>query len=379
MSPVKNIKSFHIFKGRGKPKVVVGMSGGVDSSVAAALLKKKGYEVIGVTFKTWSKEECGSSFGRACCSLEAVTRSRSVCDRLGVPYYVFDLSLEFKRDVIDYFCSQYLKGLTPNPCVICNEKIKFGYLLQKAKAFGAEAVATGHYARIANPAGGARWLLKEGKDKKKDQSYFLFSLSQEQLKRSIFPLGEITKERTRKIARSLRLETFNTASSQDVCFIQDLEYTEYIKRKTGVEIKAGDIVDKVGKVVGKHKGFPYYTIGQRRGLGVAHSEPLYVTAIDVPKNRIVIGTKKDVMRKSLSAEGLNWVSIGSIDKPVRIFAKIRYGAKKAKALVTKTGEDSVRVDFDEPQEAPTPGQAIVFYDRDVVVGGGWIKETKIEN
>ncbi len=355
-----------------KQKVVVGMSGGVDSSVAAALLKKQGYDVIGVTFKTWPKEECGSSFGRACCNLEAVTRSRSVCEDLGIPYYVFDLSEEFKREVIDYFCSEYLKGLTPNPCVICNEKIKFGYLLEKAKAFGAEAVATGHYARVVKPAKGAKWLLKEGMDKKKDQSYFLFSLSQAKLSRSIFPLGGITKERTRGIAKSLRLKTFDTVSSQDVCFIQDLEYAEYIKRKTGISIKAGDIVDKAGNVIGRHKGFPYYTIGQRRGLGVAHSEPLYVTAIEVPNNRIVVGTKKDVMRQSLSAEGLNWISIDGIDKPIRMYARIRYGAKKVKALVTKTGPASVRVDFDEPQEAPTPGQAVVFYNRDIVVGGGWI-------
>ena len=249
-------------------KVVVGMSGGVDSSVAAALLKKKGYEVIGVTFKTWPKEECGRSVGRACCNLEAVTRSRLVCEDLGIPYYVFDLSLEFKRDVIDYFCSQYLKGLTPNPCVICNEKIKFGYLLEKAKVLGAERVATGHYARVAKSAGGARWLLKDGKDKKKDQSYFLFSLSQEQLKRSMFPLGDITKERVRKIAKSLKLKTHDTISSQDVCFIQDTEYAEYIKNKTGVEIGEGDIVDKAGSLLGRHKGFLYYTIGQRRGLGV---------------------------------------------------------------------------------------------------------------
>ena len=355
-----------------KLKVVVGMSGGVDSSVAAALLKRKGYDVIGVTFKTWPKEECGSSIGRACCNLEAVTRSRSVCEELGIPYYVFDLSMEFKRDVIDYFCSQYLKGLTPNPCVICNEKIKFGYLLEKAKAFGAEAVATGHYARVSKSAKSGRWLLKEGKDKFKDQSYFLFSLSQEQLKRSIFPLGDITKERTRKIAKSFKLKTHDTVSSQDICFIQDAEYAEYIKNKTGVEIGEGDIVDKAGKLLGRHKGFLYYTIGQRRGLGVASTEPLYVIAIDAAKNRIVIGTKKDVLKRSLLAEGLNWISVKGIDKPTRMYAKIRYGAKKAKALVTKTGKNSVRVDFDESQSAPTPGQAVVFYSRDTVVGGGWI-------
>lgn len=354
-----------------KHRVVVGMSGGVDSSVAAALLKKRGYDVIGVTFKTWPKEECGSSFGRACCNLEAVTRSRLVCESLGMPYYVFDLSEEFKREVIDYFSSQYLKGLTPNPCVICNEKIKFGHLLKKARDLGAESVATGHYARVARSSGG-RWILKEGRDKKKDQSYFLFSLSQEQLRHSLFPVGDITKDRARKIARSLGLATGDTISSQDVCFTQDMDYAGYIKNKTGVEIKEGDIVDKSGKVLGRHKGFLYYTIGQRRGLGVASSEPLYVTAIDAVRNRVVIGNKKDVMSKSLNARGINWISVKGIDKPLRLCAKIRYGAKKAKALVTKTGTNSARVDFDQPQEAPTPGQAVVFYRRDAVVGGGWI-------
>lgn len=349
------------------------MSGGVDSSVAAALLKKKGYQVIGVTFKTWPKEECGLSSGRACCNLEAVARSRLVCEELEIPYYVFDLSKEFKHHVIDYFCSEYLKGHTPNPCVICNEKIKFGYLLKKAKSFGAQAVATGHYAGVAKSAKGRRFLLKEGKDKKKDQSYFLFSLSQEQLKHSIFPLEKFTKERTRRAARSMGLKTFNTVSSQDVCFIRDLEYADYIKNKTGVEIKEGDIVDLKGNVLGRHKGLPYYTIGQRRGIGVAHKEPLYVVSIDVADNRVVIGTKKDVMSSTLEAEGLNWISVAGIDKPTRFDVKIRYGAKKAKAFVTATGPDSVKVEFDEPQEAPTPGQAVVFYDRDVVAGGGWIR------
>lgn len=281
-----------------KPKIVVGMSGGVDSSVAAALVKKQGYDVIGVTFKTWPKEECGVSFGRACCNLEAVARSRSVCEELEIPYYVFDLSEEFKKTVIDYFCSEYLAGRTPNPCVICNEKIKFAHLLEKARSFGAEAVATGHYARVARQARDGRYILKEGKDKKKDQSYFLFSLSQEQLASAIFPLGEMTKEKVRSIARSLGLVTSETISSQDVCFVQDLEYAEYIKRKTGMSIKEGDIVDTGGRLRGRHKGVPYYTIGQRRGLGVAHTEPLYVVAVDVVKNIVTVGTKKEVMAKS---------------------------------------------------------------------------------
>ena len=365
-----------LLKSKSREKIVVGMSGGVDSSVAAALLKRKGYDVIGVTFKTWPKSECGTSFGRACCNLEAVTRSRAVCEELGIPYYVFDMSKEFKKEVINYFLSQYLKGLTPNPCVVCNEKIKFGRLVSKARSLGAKRIATGHYANVSEDKKINRFILREGKDKIKDQSYFLFSLKQGQLKEAIFPLGDITKAETRKLARKFNLVTFNTVSSQDICFIRDLEYAEYIKKETGLEIKAGDIVNSYGKVIGRHKGVVYYTIGQRRGLGVAYSEPLYVTGLDVEKNRIIVGTKTDVMKKSIIIEKLNWISVDNITKPIEVFARIRYGHKKAKALVSRSGVDLVRVDFEEPQEAPTPGQAAVFYRKDAVVGGGWIKEIK---
>lgn len=354
-------------------KIVVGMSGGVDSSVAAALLKKSGYNVIGVTFRMWPKEECGLSTGRSCCSLEAITRARVVAEELKIPYYVMDFSADFKKEVIDYFCSEYLKGMTPNPCVICNEKIKFGLLLDKARSLGAEAVATGHYVKAGFDKKRGRYLLKEGSDRTKDQSYFLFRLSQAQLEHAVFPLGQFTKDKVRQIAKRMKLKTFNTVSSQDVCFVQDLEYAEYIKKKTGVAIKPGDIVDKEGKVIGKHKGIPYYTIGQRRGLGIAHTEPLYVTGIDAAKNRIIVGIKKDVLKKSLLADRLNWVAVRGIEKPMNVMAKIRYNHKKAKCVVTKTGPDSVKVEFKTPQEAPTPGQAVVFYDKDIVLGGGWIK------
>jgi len=366
-------------KSKNREKVVVGMSGGVDSSVAAAILKQKGYDVIGVTFKTWPKTECGTSFGRACCNLEAVTRARAVCEKLGIPYYVFDLSKEFKKEVIDYFSSQYLKGLTPNPCVLCNEKIKFGHLLRKARTFGAKLIATGHFAKVSPDKKAKRFILKEGKDKAKDQSYFLFSLSQAQIKDAVFPLGDITKSKARSIAKKLGLVTFNTVSSQDICFIRDLDYAEYIKKETGIEVRPGDIVDMSGKVVGRHKGIIHYTIGQRRGLGVAHSEPLYVTNLDVGHNKVIVGTKSDLMKKSIIVEKLNWISVTGIAKPLKVSVKIRYGHKKAKALVTKTGADTVRVDFEEPQSSPTPGQAAVFYQKDIVVGGGWIREIKIEN
>jgi len=359
---------------RKSEKIVVGMSGGVDSSLAAAILKKKGYEAIGVTFRMWPKEECGASFGRACCSLEAITRARAVAEELKIPYYVVDFSQAFKENVIDYFCDEYLKGLTPNPCIICNEKIKFGLLLEKARSLGASRVATGHYAITSFDRRKKRYLLKEGKDRKREQSYFLFSLSQEQLKSAVFPLGDFTKEKTRAMARRMRLKTYNTASSQDICFVQDLDYAEYIKRKTGVETKKGEIIDKDGNVLGRHKGIPYYTIGQRRGLGIAYQEPLYVTGIDMARNRVIVGTRKEGLKKSLVADRLNWISIERIEKPMRVEARIRYNHKKAGSTVTDIGGGSVRVEFDEPQAAPTPGQAVVFYKGDVVVGGGWIRE-----
>jgi len=357
-----------------RQKVVVGMSGGVDSSLAAALLKKQGYGVIGVTFRMWPKDECGSSAGRACCSLEAITRARAVAEDIGIPYYVVDFSDHFKKEVIDYFCAEYLRGRTPNPCVVCNEKIKFGKLLERASSLGASLVATGHYARTGRDARSGRSLLKEGRDRSKDQSYFLFRLSREQLEHAIFPLGDLTKEKVRALAKRMGLKTYNTASSQDICFVQDLDYAEYISRKTGVEIRSGEIVDARGTVLGRHKGIPFYTIGQRRRLGVAYSKPLYVTAIDIGRNRVVVGTRDDVLKKSLIADGVHWIAVDGITKPKRVMAKIRYNTKKAKATVSMARAGTVRVDFDEPQAAPTPGQAVVFYDKDIVLGGGWIRE-----
>jgi tRNA-specific 2-thiouridylase len=357
-----------------KPGIAVAMSGGVDSSVAAALLKKEGRGVIGVTFRMWPKEECGSSAARSCCSLEAVTRARAVAHGLGIPYYVFDFSEEFKKQVIGYFCDQYLKGFTPNPCVICNERIKFGALFDKARSLGADIVATGHFTGIARDKRSGRYLLKKSRAREKDQTYFLFSLSQDQLKHSLFPLEAYDKAMVRAVARRLKLPTFDTASSQDVCFIKDNSYAEYIRKKTGVDIKCGDIVDASGKALGRHKGIPFYTIGQRRGLGIAYKEPLYVTGIEPETNRIVVGTKKDVLKKSFIAERMNWISIPSLDKPRKFLTKIRYNHKETEALVTPAGAGSVRVDFEKPQEAPTPGQAAVFYEKRTVVGGGWIRE-----
>ena len=357
---------------RSKKKIVVGLSGGVDSSLAAALLKKEGHEVIGMTFRMWPKEECGTSIGRACCNLEAITRARAVAYDLGIPYYVVDLSAEFRREVIDYFCAEYIAGRTPNPCVACNEKIKFGKLLEKARSMGASSIATGHYARVCRSRG--RFILKEGADKLKGQSYFLFSLSQEQLARSVFPLGDLNKARVRSLARKMRLRTFDAESSQDICFTQDADYAEYIKKRTGASAGHGDIVDSAGAVLGRHKGITYYTIGQRRGLGIAHGRPLYVAAIDAAGNRVIAGTKGDVMKRSIVADRMNWIAIDGIKGSMRVAARIRYNHKKAGAVVTNSGSGAVRVDFYEPQFAPTPGQAVVLYRGDIVLGGGWIKE-----
>lgn len=357
-----------------KKKIVVAMSGGVDSSLAAAILKKEGHDVIGVTFRMWPKEECGGAAGRACCSLEAVTRARAVAGELKIPYYVVDFSAEFKKEVIDYFCSQYLKGLTPNPCVICNERIKFGKLLEKARSLGASHIATGHYADVRPDKKLGRYILREGKNSAGEQSYFLFSLSQEQLGRAIFPLGGFTKSRTRALAKKMGVKSYDTVSSQDVCFTQGADYAEYIQKKTGVRMSPGEIVDASGKVLGRHKGIPHYTIGQRRGLGIAAARPLYVTGLDLANNRVVVGEKEGVLKKSLIADKTNWIAVKMIKRPVKVHAKIRYNHKKARAKVTDIGGGAVRVDFDSPQESPAPGQAVVFYDKGIVLGGGWIRE-----
>ncbi len=359
---------------RSKGRVVAAMSGGVDSSLAAAILKKRGFDCVGITFRTWPKNECGASFSRTCCSLEAITMARAVAERLDMPYYVLDISERFRREVVDYFAAEYSKGRTPNPCIVCNEKIKFGFLIERAKSLGAGHVATGHFAKIDYDKRTGRYLLKEGKDKKKDQSYFLFSLSQAQLARALFPLGDMTKTDVRRRARRLKLPSHNALSSQDICFVQDMNYRDYLKKKMSFEIMPGDIVDSSGKILGRHKGIPFYTIGQRRGLGVTYKEPLYVTGLDVINNRVVVGVKKDILKRSLVANRMNWIEFDAPDGPVKVKAKIRYNHKGSEAVVTPLSADEVRVDFDAPQEAPTPGQAVVFYDKDIVVGGGWIRD-----
>lgn len=346
----------------------------MDSSAAAALLKEQGYDVIGITMQLWPKSECGAHSDKACCSLEGIRDARYVAQKLGIPFYVVDFHKEFKKSVIDYFVDQYTKGFTPNPCIACNEMIKFGALMDKAQKLGAELIATGHYAVSYYDEAKKRFCLKEGADKSKDQSYVLFNLSQEQLSRARFPVGGFTKDRIRKLAKDFKFDmVFDKKDSQEICFV-DEDYNRYLTKKAKIKVMPGQILDKDGKVLGRHKGTPFYTIGQRRGLGIAHKEPLYVIKINVVTNEIIVGTKKDVFKKELTAGNLNWIMF---EKPPRIFkaqAKIRYKHKKAAAKITMLDTGEAKVVFDEPQEAPTPGQAVVFYDKEMVTGGGWINK-----
>jgi tRNA-specific 2-thiouridylase len=348
------------------------MSGGVDSSVAAALLKEKGYEVIGVTMKVWDGETLPANGTRHACygpgEEEDLEDARKVAQVLGIPLYIFDLRQEYKIEVLDYFCHEYLSGRTPNPCIRCNRRVKFDALLEKARDTGIEFdyFATGHYARVEHDESGSRYLLKKAKDMAKDQSYFLFALSQEQLSNSLFPLGNHTKEEVRKMARDLELGIDDKSESQDF-FAGD--YSSLL----GKVARPGPILNKEGEILGEHRGIPFYTIGQRKGLGISSKEPLYVTAIDQGKNVIVVGPKEEAYGDELVAMELNWIAIQELSRPVDLKAKIRYLHKEAEAMVIPLDEDKVHVKFKEPQMAITPGQAVVFYDDDTVIGGGTIE------
>ena len=355
-------------------KVVVAMSGGVDSSVAAALLKEQGYEVIGVTMQLQPANRLAGEADRfgGCCGLDAVIDAKKVAQRLDIPHYVVNFRDVFARQVIADFCREYSLGRTPNPCIRCNQYIKFDALLKRAQELGTGMVATGHYARIEKENGNGRYLLKKGIDRQKDQTYVLYTMTQEQLRHTIFPVGCLTKEEVRHTAEKLGLSVADKAESQEICFIPDNNYPEFLEEYTGITPRPGPIVDRQGNVLGEHRGIASYTIGQRKGLGIASREPLYVTSIDPDKNTITVGDKSEVYATELIASDLNWISIEKLDGPINVKAKVRYLHPEAGTTVTPTDTGEVMVKFREPQMALTPGQAVVFYDGDTVVGGGLI-------
>ena len=363
-----------------KKKVYVGMSGGVDSSVAAALLLKEGYEVVGVTLRLWEEKHDVpvARPDKICCSLDAVNDAKMVCAQLGIPHKMLDLQPEFRKWVVDDFIQEYLRGRTPNPCVICNIKIKWESFLTHVQAWGGGFVATGHYARVLYNERTGRYELRRGKDRWKDQSYALWGLTQESLSRTLLPLGELTKEEVRGLAEKFNLRTAQKQESQEICFIPDNDYKRFIRQEVpeAVEtLSGGEIVDLQGSRLGTHRGYPFYTIGQRKGLGIAAGEPLYVAEIEPEANRIVVGRKQELFRQGLIARRVNWVALPKLERPLRAFVKIRYKDPGSFAEIHPLKEGRVRVLFEKPQRAVTPGQSVVFYEDDLVLGGGIIEES----
>jgi len=350
------------------------MSGGVDSSATAALLLKLGYEVIGITLKLWP-QDCVNRAEDKCCGPQAVTDARAVCHKLDIPYYLIDESADFQKHVIQYFAEEYKAGRTPNPCVMCNQNLKFGRLIDRADQLGADFIATGHFARVeraADNGAAGRYLLKRGRDPRKDQSYFLFSLRQDQLARTLFPLGEKTKSDTRAVARQCQLKTADKEESMEICFVPDNDYGGFLQAANLVKKHRGEITDLHGHVLGHHDGVEFYTIGQRRGLGITTPKPVYVVELDAEANRVVVGDDSALDRDEFVAERCNWHPFATLTAPTEVTAKIRYNHPGTAATLTPLSDGSVKVKLHTPQRAITPGQAAVFYQDDLVLGGGWI-------
>ena len=348
-------------------KAMIAMSGGVDSAVAAYLMLQEGTDCVGGTLRLYTgAEEC------KCSSRKAVEDAENVARRLGIPFYVLEAEQAFKTNVMDAFVEAYEQGLTPNPCVACNRHLKFRYLLERAEEMGCDTVVTGHYARIRQDGG--RYLLYRGEDSAKDQTYFLYTLSQYQLAHTRFPLGELTKEQTRQIAREQDFLVAGKRDSQDICFVPDGDYLAFMERYTGKRYRPGDFLDAEGKVVGKHRGAAGYTLGQRKGLGLAMGCPVYVCGKDMGRNTVTVGPEALLMRRTLIATDCNWFPFDTLTEPMRIRAKTRSRQIEQPAVVYPEGDGKIRVVFEEPQRASTPGQAVVMYDGDLVVGGGTITE-----
>lgn len=354
-------------------KALIAMSGGVDSSVAALLMKEKGYDCIGVTMKLYDNDDIGVSREKTCCSLDDIEDARSVAYRIGIPYYVVNFKEDFKEKVMNQFVDSYVRGWTPNPCIECNRHLKFEHLYRTAKELECDVIVTGHYAQIVEEHG--RYMMKKAVDTTKDQSYVLYSLPREQFAHTSFPLGELTKEHVREIAEEHGFINSHKRDSQDICFIPDGDYKRFMEEEYGVHVGLGDFVNRDGKVLGQHQGYYGYTIGQRKGLGIAAEKPYYVVDILPDKNQVILGSNEDLFRRTLIAENMNWmVDETEVSATQSVQAKVRYRQQAQAAHVERLGNDRAKITFLEPQRAITKGQAVVLYQDDIVLGGGTIVE-----
>ena len=355
-----------------RPGALIAMSGGVDSSVAAWLMQRDGFDCTGVTMRLTRNEAVNTEGLHTCCSERDIEDAAEVAYAMDIPYEVLDFTADFQEKIIDKFIRVYEAGGTPNPCIDCNRYMKFDHLLRWAEAHGLDYVVTGHYARVEQDEATGRWLLKKGLDENKDQSYVLYNLTQEQLAHVRLPLGGLHKSEVRAIAEQQHFVNARKHDSQDICYVPDGDYAAAVERLTGAHSAPGRFVDTQGKVLGTHRGIIHYTIGQRRGLGIAAEAPLYVCGIDVPNNEVVLGRNEELFSTELDASGCNWISGDVPDAPLRVTARIRYRQPEQPCTVTATGPDTVHVSFETPQRAITRGQAVVFYDGDTVLGGGTI-------